>query len=50
MPAQHLSNAIDIRTILTGLNFDANNKFQLLCIIVYIKANKQNGLKLDHLN
>jgi hypothetical protein len=50
MPAQHLSNAIDIRTILTDLNFDANNKFQLLCIIVFIKADKQNGLKIDHFN
>ena len=27
-----------------------HNKFQLLCIIVFIKADKQNGLKIDHFN
>jgi hypothetical protein len=27
-----------------------HNKFQLLCIIVFIKADKQNGLNIDHFN
>ncbi len=27
-----------------------HDKFQLLCIIVFIKADKQNGLKIDHFN
>ncbi len=47
-PACDLNEEIDIRSLPNYLNFDENNKFNLLCIYIHIKANHNNKLKLDH--
>jgi hypothetical protein len=50
MSTQNMYDMINIREIPVNLFYSAKDKYQLLCIMIFIKADKSNRLNVDHFN